>query len=375
MELISGSHRPRQKRSYLIGLLAGAVCICADFSLALETRWIPAAASNPGLHGTMWTSDLWLYSQVNDADLTVTATFFAVQTGSTNPPQATIVLPPSVPVEILDAVAVLFGENRPGSIRLEAEHPFFAKSRTVNSGGDSGAYGQGIPAYPPDDAARGYSILGASNRPGSDGIRTNIGIANTSATTTTLNIGARDPDTLDIYGVAAVDIGPYGWFQADLFDLLGVSDETIELADVSVYPSAFNLVYISRVENLSGDGTFIFGSSGPSVSIIGNDPRQYEVRTTLTFDPTATIDWFRWPGEGGENWTRHPATGFETDTVVLGVPNEYCVEVIGQAGQNLTRVTVEISVREPGGDWSGGSSSYSTLGHQPINQEFCQSIE
>jgi hypothetical protein len=90
---------------------------------AVESRWIPAAASNTGLHGTMWTTDLWLYSQVSDQEMEVTATFFTDQLGTAEPAQATITLPPNASVEIPDAVATLFGEQRPGSIRIEADQP------------------------------------------------------------------------------------------------------------------------------------------------------------------------------------------------------------------------------------------------------------
>lgn len=178
-------------------LLAIVVLLAASSAVALETWWIPAAASNPGLHGTVWTTDLWLYSQVTDEDITVTASFFPERLGAPTPIQAEIVLPPNRPVEIEDAVAALFGENRPGSIRLECRYPFHAKSRTSNSGGSAGVYGQGIPAFSIADTAPGYTLLGAANRPGPDGTRTNIGIANTSTLTQTVHVFARDPVTLD----------------------------------------------------------------------------------------------------------------------------------------------------------------------------------
>lgn len=141
-----------------------ALLLSAPLAEAVETRWIPAAASNTGLHGSMWTTDLWLYSQVNDQEMVVTATFYTDQMGTPEPVQATITLPPNASVEIPDAVATLFDEHRPGSIRLEADHPFFARSRTSNTGGDTGTYGQGIPAYTQEDTATGYSLLGAANR-------------------------------------------------------------------------------------------------------------------------------------------------------------------------------------------------------------------
>jgi len=356
-------------RSFVILLL-----IFLATTARAETLWIPAAASNPGLYGTMWTTDLWIYSRVNDETISLTATFFTDQEGSVTPPKATIDLPPNAPIEVRDAVATLFGEDRPGAIRLESDYPFWAQSRTVNTGGDQGLFGQGIPAYSPGETAPGYTLLGASNQQGPDGHRTNIGIVNTSNTTESVNIIARDPNTLDLLGVTAIEIGPFQWFQGNLFELLGISDQSVDLADVSVFPSAFKMVYISRIDNRSGDGTFIWGSSGESISIVGNPDREFEIRTTLTYDDGVTVDWLKWPGSDGPVYTRAPDTGYETDTVVKQAPLEYCVNVVGLSGPSPSGVTVSISTRPPDGDWSGGSSSYSTAGNSPIDQAFCRQI-
>ncbi len=358
-----------QLRSILCSFL---VLLSGSSLAALETWWIPAAASNPGLHGTLWTTNLWLYSQVIDEDITVTASFFPDQLGTPTPIQAEIDLPPNRPVEIEDAVASLFGENRPGSIRLECPYPFHAKSRTSNSGGSAGVYGQGIPAFSIADTAPGYTLLGAANRPGPDGTRSNIGIANTSTLTQTVHIFARDPVTLDSYGSASVEIGPFGWYQADLFEILGAAEQTIELADVSVFPSALFLVYLSRVDNRSGDGTFVYGSSGRLISIANNPDWKFEIRTTITYTDGATIDWLKWPGPDGYVYTTTPTTGYQTDIVTKAAPTEYCVDVVGRSGPQLARVTIAIDTREPGGEWDVGSISYSTLG--PIDEEFCKQI-
>lgn len=347
--------------------------VMASTPLPAETLWIPAAASNPGLHASMWTTDLWLYSRVTDESIAITATFFS-ESGESPPPQQTVEVAPNRPVEVNNVVATLFSRHEPGAIRLDCDYPFWAQSRTVNSGGATGLFGQGIPAFTEDDTAPGYTLLGASNRPGSDGVRTNIGIVNTSSNTETVNLIARDPATFDLIGTTSVEIGPYQWFQGDLFDLLGVADQQIELADVSVFPSAFKLVYISRVDNRSGDGAFIFGSSGESVEIAGNPDREFEVRTEITYDDGVTVDWLKW--RGSEEWvyTVSPESGYVTDSVVTHAPTEYCVDVVGRSGPAVSGVTVSIQIRPPNGDWSGGSTSFATSGNSPIDEEFCKQI-
>jgi hypothetical protein len=351
------------------------VVVCLVFSATAggEELWIPAAASNPGLHGSMWSTDLWLYSRVRDATITITATFFSESGGS--PQQQTIAVEPHRPVEVNDAVATLFSRDEPGSIRLECDYPFWAQSRTVNTGGATGVFGQGIPAYSRDDTAPGYTLLGASNRPGPDGVRTNVGIVNTASNTETVHIVARDPATLDLIGITSVEIGPYQWFQGDLFDLLGVADQPIELADVSVFPCAFKLVYISRIDNRSGDGTFIFGSSGESIEIAGNPDREFEIRTEITYDEGVTIDWLKWKDSEGWVYTMNPESGFVTDSVVKHAPTEYCVDVVGRSGPTVSGVTISIQIRPPNGEWSGGSTSHSMSGNSPIDEEFCKQID
>jgi hypothetical protein len=125
----------------------------------------------------------------------------------------------------------------------------------------------------------------------------------------------------------------------------------------------------------SGDGTFIYGSSGPSVSGGNQDPRRLWVRTTLTYDEEVTVYWFKWWGEDGWEWGRGPRSGFTTDPVLVELPHNYCVKVIGQSGPTLTKATVSIQSRQTGGEWDGGSLSYGTISNGPIDKEFCKQFD
>jgi hypothetical protein len=358
-------------KNQLAAMLVGFLLATPFSNAAAETLWIPAAASNAGLHGTEWTTDLWIYSGVRDETVTVTATFFPASGDSAS---QDIEVPPNRPVEINDAVQTLFNRHEPGAIRLECRYPIRAQSRTINSGGSTGVFGQGIPAYSEAATAPGFTLLGATNLPTADGVRTNVGIVNTASIPVTVNVIARDPDLLDLIGIATVEIGPYRWYQTDLFDLLGVAQQPIELADVSVFPTGSQLVYISRIDNRSGDGAFIFGSSGESIEIAGNPDREFEVRTEITYDDGVIIDWLKWMGSDEFVYTTNPESGYVTEPVVKYGPVEYCVDVVGRTGPSVSGVTVSIQTRPPGGEWSGGSASFARSGNSQIDQEFCKLI-
>jgi hypothetical protein len=340
---------------------------------AEEELWIPAAASNPGLHGTMWTTQLWLGSRVVDSPIEVRAAFFPDQVGTADPAEVTIEIQPSSQIEILDAVATLFGENRPGAIRLRSDHPFVAQSRTANDGGGVGSFGQGIPGFKLESTQEALSFIGASNLPGDDGHRTNLGIVNLSDEENRVMITARDGETLDALGTVFVEIGPNGWYQADVFVSLGIEDQTVTLADVAIWAGGADLLgYLSRVDNRSGDGTFIFPSSAVYTRV---ESRIWELEATLTYTGDATIDRVEYnTGDGLETFDS-PESGFSTGILDLDSPTIFCIRALGETGPQSGSIEFEIN-RRPEDDpiwtrgrhrrsWGAGSST------AQLDEDYC----
>lgn len=246
-------------------------------------RWIPAAASNPGRHGTQWATDLWIYSPVADSSSTVYLAFFPDGDNADQPLEVPVEIPLLSTVKISDAVFTLFGEHRPGAIRLRSEYPFEARSRTVNRGGEDGSYGEAIPAVALEDASEGSIFPGAANVPGGAGVRTNLGILNLSEEETSGYVLVTAPDPHGThYGQAHFDIGPRGWWQGDLFELIGVEDQVIEDALVVVISGEpeGHLAYLSRVDNASGDGAYIAPITTPNVFV-----QTYSWDVEVTLDP------------------------------------------------------------------------------------------
>jgi len=333
--------------------------------------WIPAVASNPGLHGTMWTTDLWIMSRVLDASIEVTATFFPEQEGTTTPEEAVITLEPGSQIEISDAVMTLFGEHRPGAVRLYSAHPFSAQTRTANNAGPGGSYGQGIPAFPATDAAEAFTFLGAANRPGNGGVRTNIGLVNLGDEEEEVSIFARDAQTHADLGVRVIDIGPGGWVQRDVFALFGIDQQAVNLADVSVFAAGSRLLgYLSRVDNRSGDGTFI----APTVAeFVHSGSGEWELKAVLMFEDAMMYWWEYDLPDGTVVRVDDPESGDDTGTLIFTGPATFCARASGEAGPGPNWGTMEITIdrRPVGGMWTNGRHMYSTEPGGEMVQEYC----
>ncbi len=353
---------------FIVAVISLAIVLPAT---AEEELWIPAAASNPGLHGTMWTTELWLMSRVMDESIEIRSSFFPDRAGNTAPEEVVITLEPNSQIEIQDAVMTLFGEHRSGAIRLQSEYPFSAQSRTANNAGSSGSFGQGIPAFAATGASEAFNFLGAANRPGNAGVRTNIGLVNLGLEEETVSIFARDAETRTDLGTHEVTIGPNGWFQADVFELLNIDQQVVELADVAVFGVGASLLgYLSRIDNRSGDGTFIASSVGEFVRVT---PRSWEVKAVLIYED-AFMHWFEYDlPDGGVVTIDDPESGFDTGTLYFSGQGTFCARASGEAdsGPNWGTMEIKIDRRPVGGTWYRGRHSYSTEPGGEMNQEYC----
>jgi len=355
---------------FVLALTLASVDAAAEYDL-----WIPAAASNPGLHGTVWTTDLWLLNRVTDASIEVTASFFPDREGTATPAEAVVTLEPGSQIEIRDAVMNLFGEHRSGAIRLQSEYPFSAQSRTANNAGSSGSFGQGIPAFEATDASEAFNFLGAANRPGNAGVRTNIGLVNLGLEEETVSIFARDAATRTDLGTREITIGPNGWVQRDVFELLNIDQQVVELADVAVLGAGASLLgYLSRVDNRSGDGTFIAPSVGEFVRVtVGT----WEVKAVLIYTD-AFMHWFEYDiPDGGVVVVDDPESGFDTGTLYFPGQGTFCARASGEAGPGPSWGTMEIKIdrRPVGGSWYRGRHIFSTEPGGEMIQEYCVDLD
>lgn len=165
-------------------------------------------------------------------------------------------------------------------------------------------------------------------------------------------------------------VGPRGWFQADVFELLRIEDQTITLADVSVLGVGTVITgYLSRIDNRSGDGTFIAPTITEFVNITS---ASWKLKATLTFED-ATIDWFQYDTPAGPVTVDNPESGFSTGTLYFEAPATFCARASGLAGHGPNWGSMEIQVeRRPiGGTWYRGRHHYSTEPTGTMDQEYC----
>ena len=261
------------KRAVCLILVCGLFLVATSTHAADTVKWIPAAASNAGAFGSQWTTDVWIYSPVADRAITVFLSFYPESSGSTEPVEIPVTIESFNTVQLTDVVASLFGENRPGAIRIRCEYPFDARSRTMNSGGASGVFGQAISAIDQSSGYYGALLPAAANVPGADGTRSNVGFINPCDTTITVSAFIVDPEwNQGPYGSFDVELGPNGWWQGDAFEAAGIDADTINSAAITALGSGAGqapgesdcpgmLSYLSRIDNRSNDGAF-FGQAG-----------------------------------------------------------------------------------------------------------------
>ncbi len=363
------------------GLLAAAGLECAD----THVRVIPAAASNPGLYGTHWSTDLSLVSRASDRTIIVRVSLLADAEGTESLTEVPVEIAPLAVVDIHDAVFELFGQHRAGALRLASEHPFEATSRTSNDGGGTGVHGEGIPAFDPNlipwrpgmphvlpSSRVDLLLLGAGNRPGEDGVRTNVGLVNTTHTASTVSLELYDPATGQWSEAISVEMGPFGWTQQDLFRLFGVEDREVDDTMVAVSGWAGVFPYLSRVSNLSGDGTYVAPVSREPQR---TTPRTWEVTLSLSYSPGVRAYAFTY-GNGISTTTvvGEPESGWSV-TLTFESPATLCYSAYAEAGEGGGELVVTNDRTEDGVPGGHGYSRRWSDSAEPLWVEECVELD
>ena len=344
-------------------------------------QWIPAVASNPGAQGTRWTTDVWLYSRVQDAATEVHIAFLPAGDENPDPVEVTVEIPAHSVRRLADVVFSMFGAHRPGALRLRSELAFEARSRTVNSGGDAGTFGQGIEAVPdgsgpgaplPDDpnlGQRSWVLLGATKRPGNDGIRTNMGLFNTVDEGRWVSVVVYDAATGAPLVGGQLTLGAYGWFQVNLFDYFGLGVTAVDRAYVVVRGRPGIRGYLSLIDNRSGDGTFVAAADGQPVFAFALTWRM-QMTLETTGDVTVT-SWVDTDPDGGDVTVDDPANGMTVEAVITPPPNEFCYDIRARAGAGGGELKITTLSWRNGEPHDGHVASMGSTGAGPVNLAQC----
>ena len=252
--------------------IALALCFPAAAQVN-DTFVIPAVGLTAGGGGTMWTSSVYVF---NPQPYTLRISITYLPRFGEIGDEILLELPANMTAVTENVLRDWFETTGSGSL-LFATFPednpdveddilarsFLVRSRTFNTGGSGGTYGQGIPGTYVGLLDDGISSIaeGVTNigTPGINGFRTNVGVANLSEETAWLLVVVYDEegqvvgDTFN--NPLEFTVNPYAYDQQPL-PIVG-TNLTLEFflddpsGDAVVFP------YVSVVDNRSGDATYI----------------------------------------------------------------------------------------------------------------------
>jgi len=223
-----------------------------------EEGFLPGVAHSAGMHGSMWTTDLWI---VSAGATSVELWFHPVnRDNSSVTPLAVSLTAPVTPIP--DVVATLLAASGTGALRYRADGPVRLIARTSSpspTGGTSALMAAGIPLL---DAARGgpegHSLaMVVDQRPG---FRVNLGLVNAKSAAATVEVQLLDADGAPVpeFGTLTAALPPFGVTQVhDLLSRLAPGERTglMVLARLVSGEGAL-IAYLCEIDNSTNDPTY-----------------------------------------------------------------------------------------------------------------------
>ncbi len=229
----------------------GEITIAADGG---SCRYlVPAVAHNPGAAGTLWRTDL--------AVLVPGAVGARIRLDFAGPPGA---LSREIDLDggelrvwrnVLESLFGLSPESTAqGAVQITAAVPLVAAARTFNRTPD-GSFGQFVPALTAGDGITAPETGWLALASGTDGARTNLGLAGLSDSEVEIRLHGASGDPIGSTMVRRVSAG--GWIQVnDLFAAAGV--EPREDAYVTVHVVEGEVwAYLSVIDGATGDAVTV----------------------------------------------------------------------------------------------------------------------
>lgn len=238
---------------------------------------IPAAGHLPGAFGTFFQTDLYIQNFNETATLELEIVLLDSETGDLIAlTESPLSIPPGGNERLIDLLDPAAGaEDRIlGALLVGGNHPFAISSRTYNTGGSDGTFGQTIPGVRDflENVAGMTPDMATAYLPGivnNDDFRTNLGMVVGSNDTVDedLEILVRlfDRNGTEYASTSyRFDPGELVQFQVPLSS---IDPRRVSIAGASVAIVSGNgsvIPYVSVVDNRSGDANFILGNLPPS---------------------------------------------------------------------------------------------------------------
>jgi len=253
----------------------------ASAQLITDLVGFPVAARGPGLHDTQWVTDLTLFNPMDHSVNLFLSFLPANQDNMGDENLTSLHLEPFETMFFEDVILSLFelDEDIKGVLTINTLEPLLnnpegtvihAVTRTYNTGGGDGTYGQTVPSlFPSLNVGWASSfITGARN---DDAFRSNLGIAAmafqsqlrvhykiTSTDGTVVVEGSKLMHVLSMNQWSFEQLG-VGTVDAPLTVELWLEPEQGSEDPCAIYPFASGFfAYVSKVDNLTGDAEFIY---------------------------------------------------------------------------------------------------------------------
>lgn len=230
-----------------------------------ENVWyVPASARAAGANNTQWGTDLAVLNRTGATARLFLSFLAAGRNNSSAVPTSMVTVPPGASVDLTNVVETRFGKtSAAGGIQVASDvSSLLITSRTFNSGGGNGTFGQAIPGESPEDGLllgqTGLLIqLSGSTDPAS-GFRTNVGFLNGSASTVKVEVTLRGGDGAALGAAKEYTLQPFDYQQiTDVFAKFGVGTVSNARAEVRVKEGPGPVfAYASVVDNKSGDPVY-----------------------------------------------------------------------------------------------------------------------
>jgi subtilisin family serine protease len=232
---------------------------------AEPTSFVPVGVHASGANQTFWITDARVLNPGPQASAAVGLHFVPADAdGTSEAIPAEVSVPAGAILDLPDLVLETFGlDGFQGNILVESTEDLVITSRTYNTGGGSGTYGQFIgEALPSDSIGQGDEPALLLQLASTDDFRTNIGLSETSGQPASVTITLRAGDTGAVLASSGpVAVASYSNTQVNrVFDELGAPPSGNAYAAVSVTSGSGRvLAYASVVDNQTGDAIFIPG--------------------------------------------------------------------------------------------------------------------
>lgn len=228
---------------------------------------IPVAGHVTNGIGQTFISDVRVFNPSFTSAADALVEFFQAGVTSNNTPTTSMVVNlPARGTAVLNDIAGSSSLNITGvgAIRVTSAVPVIATSRIfVNT--NNGSFGQFVPAFTRSQALQHGAIPQVSNTSAATGFRSNLGFFNPNGNPVTVRIEARDPagnslgsNTITLQSLTQQQNGLATYFP-------GVDLSNTANATLTFDASAPIFVYVSEVDNTSGDSFLVPAQSDPGV--------------------------------------------------------------------------------------------------------------